>query len=321
MFTTPPRRTKDPICAAAELNDQLEDLCMLGDDAPGALQSLRVVTWNMWFDKRSMFWRCQALLLEVFQHHPHVICLQEVTDDTLELITCCPWIVKHYSLSTEKLTQSYDVLMLVQHNLNPAWWYLKLPTAMGRRCLVMDCCITGISMRIATVHLESHLENANWREQQLKVIFANVCCPTPDRDALDLGIDTVPRSVIVCGDFNFCSLWPLENSIVESSGFVDVWPHLHCTIDKRSMDPGFTEDTNCNRMLWELKGRATQVRFDRVLLGCPTVALPCTAASCYMAFCNPLDIQLLGLKPFAEGLWPSDHFGLCAEIGVAVRPC
>lgn len=330
MFTTPPRRTKDPICAAAELNDQLEglqleDLCISDDDARATQpQSLRVVTWNMWFDKRSMFWRCQALLLEVFQHHPHVICLQEVTEDTLDLIACCPWILKHYSLSTEKLTQSYDVLMLARHDLNPAWWSLKLPTAMGRRCLIMDCCILGISLRIATVHLESYFENADWRGRQLKVILANVCCPRPDIDAfnhaLHLGVDSVPRSVIVCGDFNFCSSCPLENSILEGSGFVDVWPYTHCTNGKGSMDPGFTVDTSFNHMLWELKGRAMQVRFDRVLLGCPTMVPPCTAASCYMAFCNPVDIKLLGLQPFTEGLWASDHFGLCAEIGVAVKP-
>jgi hypothetical protein len=80
---------------------------------------------------------------------------------------------------------------------------------------------------------------------------------------------------------------------------VDLWPAL------RGQAPGHTEDTDVNVMLRNVKAKAKNVRFDRVLLRSTGGAW------------RPRSIELLGTAPIAEAspdVFPSDHFGLAAVI-------
>jgi len=359
MFSTPPRRPNDPRGAAAELDARLESLgSPAGGGCPGVpgfefpypytgplsmswantaptvattsggssgSSSLRVATWNIWFDPRSSFRRWQALLVEALKYDPHVICLQEVTEDALEMLSASYWIRSRYALSAERLSQSYDVAMLVKRDLGATWWTIPLPSLMGRRCLVADLQVGGAPVRVATAHLESLRENSKMRGEQLDVIFATIFSDAPMQAAgvqqAQLQPPPSPCSVVLCGDFNLCASWQ-ENQRVDRSGFIDLWPLLRS-------EPGFTEDSTLNGMLRQLdsKQEAKHVRFDRVLLGLPAAAPPqppqvlSTPSPLRQGFCAPRSIELLGTEPIMHGLWASDHFGLVAEIGLAPSPC
>lgn len=226
---------------------------------------------------------------------PHVLCLQEVTEDLLDIIMHSQLMQRRF-LTSGPLRHSYDVVMLVRRDLAVHWWTLPLPTLQGRRCLIADIITPHqVSVRVATVHLESTKECARTRGKQLTAILPQIAT-APMESA------QVPSSVLLCGDFNFCSTWA-ENDRIVGSGFVDLWPQLH------GMDPGFTEDTARNEMLMEAKWKVKQVRFDRILLR----AL-CAVTRDSPGFVKASAIQLLGVEPFASGLWPSDHFGLFAEV-------
>lgn len=74
--------------------------------------------------------------------------------------------------------------------------------------------------------------------------------------------------------------------------YVDAWEMLHPDL------PGYTEDTELNAMRLALSGKQKQVRFDRVL---------CKGL-------EPVHIELVGTEPFADGVWPSDHFALVCDL-------
>jgi len=122
------------------------------------------------------------------------------------------------------------------------------------------------------------------RAEQLAEIFPLLEATGPD--------------AVLTGDFNFCSSWAAENANLDPD-FVDLWPAL------RGRAPGYSEDTDVNVMLRNVKANEKQVRFDRVLLR--------SAGGPW----RPRPIELLGMGPIAAGspdVFPSDHFGLAAVI-------
>jgi len=278
-----------------ELDDELAQLKLSALDAQAPPTTLRVVTWNVWFAERSRFRRGAELLKTALRCDPHV----EVTPTFLQLIFSSQCLRERFAMSGP-LEHSYDVLILVRVDLKVCFWSIDIPTKFGRRCLVADIVTAGgVAVRVATVHLESLKENWNFRERQLQRILSGIFGPA------SFTSECTPSSVILCCDFNFCSTWP-ENSLVADSGFVDLWPRL------QGSDPGFTEDTSCNEMLAKTCREPQQVRFDRVLLGAMHDQLEKHAS-----FATALSIQLLGTTSISARLWPSDHFGLSAEIGLS----
>ncbi len=116
----------------------------------------------------------------------------------------------------------------------------------------------------------------------------------------------VPNAIIM-GDFNFCASWTEENDRIDPA-YHDVWDVL------RAGEPGYTEDTALNRMLYLSKGKHKQVRFDRVLLKTSKPDLPGSRW-------EEKSIRLLGTEPIFVDMpevFPSDHFGLLCR-GVAKK--
>lgn len=111
-------------------------------------------------------------------------------------------------------------------------------------------------------------------------------------------LEAAGADCLLAGDFNFCSSWASENANVAPE-FVDLWPALH------GRAAGYTEDTDLNTMLRNVKRKEKRVRFDRVLLRSPGGAW------------RPRSIEVLGTEPISEAtpdVFPSDHFGLAAVI-------
>jgi tyrosyl-DNA phosphodiesterase 2 len=243
---------------------------------------LTLATFNTWFGEPFAAERYQALMDLLACHRPDVILLQEVTPASLSIFLAQPWIRdSYYTSDTDGRTLGRYGVLILSRLAPAAITLLPLPSIMGRHLLVWETQVNGSPLHITTVHLESGQESAAARGAQLSLIF----------DALR----EVPNAVIT-GDFNFCASWTEENDRLDPA-YQDVWARL------RPDDPGYTEDTAVNRMLYGIKGKHKHVRFDRVLL----------KGSGWRAE----SIDLLGTEPIAPDLpdvFPSDHLGLLCRI-------
>ena len=243
---------------------------------------ITVATFNIWFDPYHARARHEAILGLLEARRPDVIALQEVTSDSLALVMSTPWIRARYQPSDVdgRTLDRYGVVLLSRL---PArrMTLLPLPSGMGRKLLVFELEVDGLTVHVATVHLES-LKESDARGVQLGVIFAHL---------------EATEHAIVMGDFNFCSSWAEENARIGPE-YVDVWPAVHPD------DPGYTEDPTVNRMRHQRKNPEKRVRFDRILVKSPVL--------------RPLDVELVGTQPISPDLpdvFPSDHFGLFAALG------
>lgn len=260
--------------------------------ARNASQSLRIITWNVWFDEYMRDERISSLLTIALSEGADVICLQEVVPEVEIAIRKDDTIKRVYDISPFHI-HGYGCLMLVRPALKPTFTQIPLPTRMGRSLLVARC----DSVTVGTVHLES-LNSAPLRRQQLSEIAKSI-------------VGTHVGTNILCGDFNFDSTrnWAdlldqdanltkgrraaLENdALAEILGesWVDSWAAL------RPTDPGLTFDAQNNPYI---PNPVERMRYDRLMV---KGAQPCEAA-------------LLGTHPFS-GVIPSDHYGLRVDIAL-----
>lgn len=267
-----------------EFNEAAQNWRVLVDPGPAALKrSVRLVTYNVWFSEYFQQERYQVLLNIVKNCRADVIGLQEVTPTCLEQILVQPWIRGHYYVSdtTGDTVEPHGVLFLSRLPIQRLWLH-HLPSQKHRKLLVAEFRIGDQSVIVGNVHLESGETSAPIRAEQLKIVFPQL------EDA---------EHAILLGDFNFDPSWTEENNRLDPD-YEDVWTRL------RGNEPGYTEDTDINLMRLEQKDDdVRKVRFDRILLRSSTW--------------QPTCIQMLGTEPISpqqKNVFPSDHFGLAAEI-------
>lgn len=250
---------------------------------------LTLATFNIWFGDHFAQPRYHAMMHLLERYRPDVIALQEVTLRALPIFLAQPWLRDRYYVSDIDGHTLGDYGTLFLSRLSPAAIKLvTLPTFMGRHLLVWKTIVNGFPLHIATVHLESGNPSAETRRDQLSIIFEF--------------LRSAPHAVIM-GDFNFCASWPEENNRIDPS-YHDVWGLL------RTNEPGYTEDTTINRMLYLIKGKHKQVRFDRVLL-------KSSIQSAQGLRWQAESIDLLGTEPISVDMpevFPSDHLGLLCRI-------
>jgi tyrosyl-DNA phosphodiesterase 2 len=236
---------------------------------------IKALTWNVWFGGHRYDERVPALLETIGQADADLIALQEVMPEFLNELVAAPWSGGYkFSDRTGRTLGDYGVVILSRLPVT-RFDFVQLPTVMGRKLLVADVDAGGTPLTFATVQLES-MESAETRARQLGLIFPALANRAPD--------------CLLVGDMNFEPDAVLENGMLDPT-FTDVWPALHPD------DPGYTVDSQVNRMRWQVKQKLTRKRIDRVFLR-GTLA--------------PSAIDLVGATPHAgdEELFPSDHFGL-----------
>ena len=182
-------------------------------ETPG---SIRIVTWNVWFDDHEREQRAVGLLAELGRRRPHVIALQEVTYPLLAAILEEPWIRAAYQVSDVDVI-GYDVIVLSRLPIARVMT-LPLVSAMGRRLVVARL---GCGLDVATVHLESTSACAAERATQLA--------------AIQPALVEASEDAVLVGDMNFDPSAALESAALDPS-FVDVWPAL------RRDEPGYSVD-------------------------------------------------------------------------------
>lgn len=304
-----------------------------------------VVTWNVWKGKFCIQSRWQSVVEIVLSVKPHVICFQEVTKDFISLIDSLRDRSSSSGLSgmheysglhssdnrisppdpdNSSGGKDYGVLILTHISLGkPHRMQVTLNTKFNRwldivswavRADSPDSSVNARRFTVATVHLESAKHNFMRRICQLGQIFD--CMRKCEFSAPD-------NVVILCGDFNFCPEMKREQACLErETTFVDLWPHLY----DESADPGYTEDTKRNIMRLEQSGEEKQVRFDRVIVH--GISERVIAHELRLLGTSELPIQLCPRSPlcsrrdseeeirFATSVFPSDHFGIVAEMSI-----
>ncbi len=245
--------------------------------AASAPCEVRLVTWNVWFGGHMFEERRAALLADLERRKPDVICLQEVTKELLDVLVATRWIRSAYTVSDIELFQTYDVVILSRLPIRRLS-QLSLPTQMGRRLLVAEL---ACGLAIGTVHLESMKQSMQPRALQLRLI-------QPELAALG--------DAVLCGDMNFQPTDAIECAALDPA-FVDVWPAI------RPDDPGYTADSQINKMRFSLKPTMSRKRIDRVFL--------------HGSRWRASAIELVGTEPIdIDGTFTSDHFGLACTLSV-----
>ncbi|HEX6246168.1 MAG TPA: endonuclease/exonuclease/phosphatase family protein [Polyangiales bacterium] len=246
--------------------------------AAAELPGFRVVTFNVWFDRYECERRCHAVLDILRQQAPDVIALQEVTPLFLARLLSEPWVRDAYACSRSKLLDArYDVVMLSRLPVSRFVSY-PLTTDMGRRLHALEIPTTRGRLVVAGVHLESMRERTPTRLTQI-----DECIPILSRADFSIWL----------GDFNSAPSSDEDQRICVA--FRDAWDDLDGT-------PGYTRDTSRNAMLAKVKADRHQ-RIDRILWR-------------GQGF-QPVRIGLLGTAPLPDTdgqVFPSDHFGLSAEL-------
>jgi len=272
---------------------------------------IRLVTYNVWFDRYELNSRTREQISIFQKEKPHVICLQEVTQECAKIFGADSFMRENYIFSDNpegvKTFRNYGVMLLVHRSLEHSFSgfkQLRLPSTMYRDAIVTDLRLQhggkSFKMNFVTVHLES-LNNAVFRRVQLLLISEH--------------LQKSYENALVCGDFNFGdSNWspnthPIENEFFEDDAskdwknYIDCWKLLH------EDEAGFTFDTDKNPMIHHVTRqnsfgrpflRKEKMRYDRIFMKSDMF--------------DAKSIRRLGTAPFKKNTFPSDHFGLFCTL-------
>ena len=140
---------------------------------------LKVMTWNMWFDKTNRAQRAETLLNEVRSYDPDIVALQEVVPESLEIIVAKmkPTYYIIGIIPNSPPVAGYDTLILSK--FPPIEWdrYYLPKTKMGRNLLLATLQTPTRQITVGTFHLESVFlpktkAAEELKESQLKYIYA-----------------------------------------------------------------------------------------------------------------------------------------------------
>lgn len=246
--------------------------------APIDLDQLRVATFNVWFDPFENQRRCRAVLSILEAEAPDIIALEEVTSPFLGALLSSTWVRAHYTCSRVRLldAERYDVVMLSRLPV-ARFTAHALTSDMGRKLHALEIQTTRGTLAVAGIHLESMKDRTPTRLRQI-----DECIPILSR----------ADCAVWLGDFNAAPTSDEDERI--RCQFRDCWAEL-------SDAPGYTRDTTRNAMLAKVKDDRHQ-RIDRIFF----------RGDGY----RPARIRMLGTTPLdsAGQIFPSDHFGLIAEL-------
>ena len=229
---------------------------------------------------------------------PDIITLQEVTRDHWQVLSREPIIADNYCLISDIPTAPYFTLLLASDVLADECveaGRVPFPNSSMQRDVAYArfCYDNDVDLLVMTSHLESLSENVRKRQEQMEI---------------GLSFCRSASHVLWLGDFNW---YPKPDGLLDlsSAGFVDVCcsiPHLD--------DPSTNNYADCtwnptrNGLIATQRFKPT--RLDRIFVKSPEAQRPCYIHNWELigtdAWCDPEQ---------GEPVWPSDHFGLFAQLG------
>lgn len=259
---------------------------------------VRVATWNLWWRFHNWEERLPLVIDRLRAADPDVIALQEVWHDGDTSSAHVIADALGYEAAFAGLTEMAPGVQF--GNAVVSRWPIAgtetrpLPAEdkPDERRLVLRADIDGPRgpLQVYSTHLNWRMDHSHVRQAQVRAIA-------------ELIAESRPRTFppIICGDLNAepqsAELHLLTgHREVAADGVVlmDVWQVCHPT------EPGFTWDNANPYAASQLEWNR---RIDFVLVGWPKAR----------AAGNPLTSSLLGDTP-TDGVWPSDHFGVVADL-------
>ncbi|KAF8517850.1 hypothetical protein JB92DRAFT_3095335 [Gautieria morchelliformis] len=260
--------------------------------APSQAKTFTLATYNVLHDARIPTGpRLNALLstLLALQPVPDLVCLQEVTDESLRLLAADPGIRARWPWCTHDpnsvLPNERNIVCLSQEGFGFTWEYIQLHKH-------KPAAILHVPRRdadpfiISAVHLAAGLEASQLRAKldELKVLLQF------------LKQHHLSSPWIIMGDFNVPTSEPIPPLIMDN--FIDVWLTLH-----GSEYGGATYDPNSNVLAAEtVKNNRSPQRYDRIWVR------------------HDAGINMLVIEKFGLGGEASDHYGLTASFSLGVDP-
>ncbi|MGE0707613.1 MAG: RNA repair domain-containing protein [Planctomycetota bacterium] len=253
---------------------------------PPAPDTLRVVTWNVLFDrfkadKIETERRIPLLLAELREADADLIALQEVTPRFLAAVLEAPWVQRGYWCSEGPpggTVTPHGQLLLTR--AAPRGLGIH-PFSMHKQALLAE--LPG-DLVVAVIHLTSNMtpHADEVRQHQLVALRRHL-----ERAHL-------AQDWLVVGDFNMDE-GEADGGLLRA-GSRDAWRTLHPN------EPGHTFAPSANALAALMSSSGRGCRFDRVLLRSPRDRWRARAA------------RLRATSPSATGLWASDHFALEVEL-------
>ena len=259
---------------------------------------LRVATWNIWWRFGPWGERLPLIIDEFRRVDADVIALQEVWSVADE--SCAGQIAAalgHQAVFAGTLDMAPGIRFgnavvsrwpIRQHEWRPLTTGDKLDE--GRVALRADIDGPRGIVQVFSTHLNWRFDHSGVRQAQVRDLAAFVAESRPR---------TYPP--VVCGDFNaephsdeVEMLTGQRELAVDGLVLTDVWRAMHPT------EAGFTWS---NENPFAAAAMEWDRRIDYVLVGWPK---PGGAG-------QPVSAELIGTKPTGD-LWPSDHYGLVADL-------
>lgn len=248
--------------------------------------TLTVVTLNLWHDQQDWPLRRALILEELRRLHPDVICLQEVLQHATlrnqahDLADSLGHQVTFSSVDPETSVKRYGNAILVRHPVLEASWKALDPAGDYRTVVHARIVFRGHPVDIFDTHLHHTAEGAGIRAEQV-------------RDLLDYVQQRRGKGpAVLAGDFNAPVSAPELQPV--AYWFLDVFGSLH-------QNAGQDTVATLNPAMGHARRRIDHVFVSRN--GRPTLV--------------PLSSDIVFDRPAADGVWPSDHFGVVARFRLA----
>jgi endonuclease/exonuclease/phosphatase family metal-dependent hydrolase len=252
-------------------------------ESDGRPTRLRVLTYNVLADPVAVERRVPALLSIFRDADADVLLLQEVAAWFVEILEREGWLTDYRAATIDGRLALPNGQMILSRFPIARSRARRLTGRQGRTVLISTITLApGDELVLATTHMESFLEDGPTRAVQLDEIFA------------ELAGETAPT--LFGGDLNFGDGEQPDTAHLDPN-FVDLWKALHPN------DPGLTWNIERSPMAaaGSFVGEPSR-RLDRLLL----------RGSAWAA----KSIEIVGDRSISGDPWlfPSDHFGLVAEL-------
>jgi len=291
-------------------------LSIANSKTPGSTNNqLRVLTWNVWFQPVKLRERIKAIGKIIREKDPHIIFLQEVTPEIMEVTFKSEWFAKSGYKCGQNilglLQLPYFVLVISKLAYRmPGLTNNFINSGMGRSLRVDFLKFEGVPITAASTHLESPV--GPWMTGGREDMFS------PQRKAqLRQSFQVIEEKskkedfCIFGGDMNWNDVLKRKRNdglLPLPAGWKDCW--IEDPIHKG--DPGYTYDAKSNAML----SGYLQNRLDRIFWKGESLSLN--------------RIEMVGKDPIPGLTYlkktkktektlpvlPSDHYGLLAHFGI-----